>query len=186
MQPSLPLDPRSAPAVEVRRSARRKKTLSAHRVGDVVVVDVPARLSRADEERMVPQLVARFLAKEGARRAPSGDAELRARAEALARRYLAGQVGHDVVPHDVRWVSNQQQRWGSCTPSTGEIRISDQVRDMPDWVVDYVLLHELTHLVEANHNARFWSLLAAYPRLERARGYLEGFAEARRLPTTEG
>lgn len=185
MQPSLPLGPDAPPRVEVRRSARRRKTLSAHRVGDVVVVDVPAHLSRADEARVVPQLVERLLAKEKARRAPSGDGELRARAQALADRWLVPQVGHEVRPHDVRWVSNQNDRWGSCTPATGEIRISDKVRDMPSWVVDYVLLHELAHLVEAGHGPRFWGLLEAWPRLERARGWLEGYAEARRLPITD-
>ncbi len=76
------------------------------------------------------------------------------------------------------WVGNQQHRWGSCTITTGAIRISERVRDMPAWVVDYVLVHELAHLIEADHSARFWSLVAAYPHTERARGYLEGYATA--------
>jgi predicted metal-dependent hydrolase len=40
--------------------------------------------------------------------------------------------------------------------------------------VDYVLVHELVHLLEPGHDDRFWALVARYPRAERARGFLEG------------
>jgi predicted metal-dependent hydrolase len=49
---------------------------------------------------------------------------------------------------------------------------------MPGWVVDYVLLHELAHLVEASHGPEFWALLAPYPDLARARAFLDGVAWA--------
>jgi predicted metal-dependent hydrolase len=75
-------------------------------------------------------------------------------------------------------VTNQNGRWGSCTPSDRSIRISDKVKDVPGWVADYVVLHELAHLVVPGHNARFWELVGRYPRTERARGYLEGVAAA--------
>ena len=82
------------------------------------------------------------------------------------------------MPASVSWVGNQRQRWGSCTPSTGAIRLSDRLQQLPGWVVDYVLLHELAHLIEPSHSARFWSLVARYPQSERARGYLEGYQAA--------
>jgi predicted metal-dependent hydrolase len=75
-------------------------------------------------------------------------------------------------------VANQNGRWGSCTPADRTIRISEKVRDMPSWVTDYVILHELVHLIVPGHNARFWHLVGRYPRTERARGYLEGIAAA--------
>ena len=53
----------------------------------------------------------------------------------------------------MRWVDNQQSRWGSCTPSDRSIRLSSRLQGMPAWVVDYVLVHELAHLLEPGHDA---------------------------------
>jgi hypothetical protein len=69
-------------------------------------------------------------------------------------------------------------RWGSCTPADGTIRVSERLREMPGWVLDYVLVHELAHLLVPGHGADFWELVGRYPRAERARGYLEGVAAA--------
>ena len=77
-------------------------------------------------------------------------------------------------PASVRWVDNQHRRWGSCTPADRSIRLSSRLRSMPEYVVDYVLVHELVHLLEPNHDERFWAWVARYPRAERARGFLEG------------
>ena len=74
----------------------------------------------------------------------------------------------------MRWVDNQHRRWGSCTPADRSIRLSSRLRAMPDYVVDYVLVHELVHLLEPSHGERFWELVGRYPRAERARGFLEG------------
>lgn len=159
-------------AVEVRRSARRRRTVSAYRHEGRLVVLVPARLSRAEEGEWLRTMVARVEASEQRRR-PS-DEDLMSRAAQLADEHLGGLVR----PSSVRWVTNQSSRWGSCTPSEGTIRLSTKLRGMPAWVVDYVLLHELAHLLEAGHGPRFWALLESYPRLERARGYLQGAAAA--------
>ena len=120
-------------------------------------------------------MVDRINAQE-ARRRPSDD-QLLERAEQLNRRYLEGRA----VPSSVRWVGNQAARWGSCTPGDRTIRLSSRLKGMPSWVVDYVLLHELTHLLEPGHTPRFWELLGAFPRTERARGYLEGVSAATSL-----
>ena len=118
----------------------------------------------------------------GARAAPAGggprtDAALADHAAELSAKYLGGRA----VPSSVRWVSNQNSRWGSATPSEGTIRLSEKLRPMPQWVIDYVLLHELAHLLVAGHNAAFWRLLEAYPETERAKAFLEGviFATSR-------
>ena len=98
------------------------------------------------------------------------DSELMVRAQELSRRWLRGQA----VPVSVRWVGNQSARWGSCSTEDGTIRLSDRLQGMPQWVIDYVLLHELAHLIEANHSPKFHALLADYPHTQRAKGFLEG------------
>lgn len=164
MQPTLPYDETS---VEVVRSARRRRTISAGRVGDRIVVHVPARMSRAEEQQWVDRMVRRVLSAE--RRRLRSDDDLLARARVLSRTYLDGLA----VPAAVRWVDNQQRRWGSCTPADATIRLSRRLTAMPDYVIDYVLLHELAHLLEPGHGERFHVLMARYPKLERAEGYLE-------------
>lgn len=161
--------------MEVRRSTRRRRTVSAFREGDRTVVLVPARLSRAEEGRWVGVMLERLAAQERRRR-PSDDALLE-RARGLSERWLSGRA----VPGSVRWVANQHARWGSCTPGDGSIRLSTRLQAMPGYVLDYVLLHELAHLIVAEHGPDFWALLADFPRLERARGYLDGVSAATAL-----
>jgi predicted metal-dependent hydrolase len=164
------------PNVEVRRSARRRRTVSAYRDGDKTVVLVPSRLTKSEEEQWVATILER-LAERERRRRPSDEALLD-RAGDLSRRYLPGHP----EPTSVRWVDNQRSRWGSCTPDDGTIRLSTRLRGMPSWVIDYVLIHELAHLLVPSHGPRFWDLVARYPKAERARGYLEGIAAAVHLP----
>ncbi|MBB4983160.1 MULTISPECIES: M48 metallopeptidase family protein [Streptomyces] len=163
-------------AVEVRRSPRRSRTVSAYREGDRTIVLIPARMSEAEERRWVGVMLDKLAAQES--RGVLGDRELTERALHLSEQYFDGRAR----PRSVRWVTNQNTRWGSCTPSEGSIRLSHRLQGMPEYVVDYVLLHELAHLLVPGHGPAFWRLLEAYPRTERARGYLEGVVAAARLP----
>jgi predicted metal-dependent hydrolase len=158
--------------VEIRRSARRRRTVSAYRDGERTVVLLPARMSSSEERRWVALMLQRLDAKE--QRGRRSDAALVERAAALSRRYLDGQAR----PASVRWVDNQGSRWGSCTATDASIRLSSRLRTMPAWVVDYVLVHELAHLIVPTHGPQFWALVNRYPRTERARGYLQGVAAA--------
>jgi predicted metal-dependent hydrolase len=161
--------------VEVRRSRRRRRTVSAYRQGDHIVVLVPAGLSRAEEAGWVETMVAKVERAE-ARRRPSDD-ELMARAARLSQAWLEGRA----APLTVRWVDNQRSRWGSCTPADRSIRLSRRLQEMPDWVLDYVLVHELAHLIEAGHNATFWAWVDRYPQAERAKAWLDGYSAGARL-----
>ncbi len=163
------------PVVEVRRSQRRRRTVSAYRDGGRVVVLIPDQFSRAEEREWVDRMLERLAARD--LRVRRTDAELAARACRLASRYLPELVRAG-LPASIRWVENQNGRWGSCTPTDRTIRISDRIMDMPEWVIDYVVLHELAHLLVPSHSAEFWTLVARHPKAERARGYLEGVAAA--------
>ena len=166
--------------IEVRRSRRRRRTVSAYREGGRTIVLIPSRFSAAEERAWVEAMLRKLEAGDKRRR-PS-DQQLLGRATDLSRRYL----GALAVPASIAWVNNQSSRWGSCTPVDGTIRISVRVKGMPSWVLDYVILHELTHLLQPGHGRDFWLLLESYPRTERARGFLEGVAAATGLQWPEG
>lgn len=166
----LPLDAPGAEAefqrVEVRRSARRRKTISAEIVGDALIVSIPERMSRADEAEWVARMTQRMSERKRRDRL-NNDGDLARRAAELADRYLGG-----VRPSEITWVSNQKSRWGSCSPGDRSIRISLALAEYPGWVRDYVIVHELAHLLVADHSDRFWALVNRYPLTERARGFL--------------
>ncbi len=172
MQPPL-FDPGTKPAssaergsaiplrVKVIRSEKRTKTAQARLVGDTVTIRVPARMT----EREVAEMRTHFVEYYERQRTAS-EVDLISRANGLA-------ASHGLpAPNDIRWVSNQRHRWGSCTPVNKTIRLSDRMSSFPDWVVDYVIVHELAHLVEPNHSPAFWRLVERYPLSERARGFL--------------
>ena len=181
-----PLTMADGAPVEVRRSARRRRTVAAFWENGTAVVAIPASFSRAEEREWVHRMLEKLRLqgtrgrKAAGKRRAGSDAELAAHAAGLSAKYLGGRA----VPTSVRWVTNQNSRWGSATPSEGTIRLSHKLQPMPQWVIDYVLLHELAHLLVAAHNAAFWRLLAAYPETGRAKAFLEGvsFATARGLP----
>jgi Protein of unknown function DUF45 len=167
--PTTPTTPPGWPDVEVRVSARRRKTSEARWVGGRIVVSVPAHLSGEAREKTVAWLVDRLVAKHPLRTAV-GDDELMARATALGERYRMG-----VRPTSVRWVTNQSARWGSCSYHSGEIRLSHRLRSVPEWVLDAVLVHELAHLVHPNHSAAFHQLADRYRRHHEAGLFLAGY-----------
>jgi predicted metal-dependent hydrolase len=151
--------------VQVTRSTRRRKTVQARLVGDTLHVSIPARLSKAEEARWVAEMVQRLERRHGAGRGRSSD-DLVQRAAQLSARYGLPR------PASIRWVSNQNSRWGSCTPADGSIRISRKLASEPSWVLDYVIVHELAHLEVAGHGPAFWRLVERYPKSERAKGFL--------------
>jgi len=147
--------------VVVVRSDRRRKTAQARMAGSTLEIRIPARCTSAEEADLVHHFTAKF-----ERSRAAGAIDLGPRAGQLARRHGLP------LPASIRWVSNQRYRWGSCTPRDRSIRLSDRMARYPDWVIDYVIVHELAHLVVPGHTGEFWSLVNAYPLAERARGFL--------------
>lgn len=168
------------PALELVRSTRRRASATAFVRDGRIVVQLPDGLARAAEAQLVDRLVDRVSGRLRAQRV-GGDAALADRARQLGATYLDG-----VQATSVAWSSRMRRRWGSATPATGAIRISQSLAAFPSWVLDYVLVHELAHLVEPDHGAAFHALVDRYPHAARARGFLEGvqWADARHDPSS--
>jgi predicted metal-dependent hydrolase len=147
--------------IEVVRSRRRRKTVQAQLVDGVLRIAIPDHLSPDEEARWVEKMRDRFT-----RSSERAEIDLTARAATLATRHGLPE------PATIRWSERQRTLWGSCTIETQAIRISSRVARFPTWVLDYVIVHELAHLVEADHGHSFWELVNRYPMAERARGYL--------------
>lgn len=167
------------PEVEIRASARRKKTGSAHWSGSRIVVQIPGRLRGRERTGFVDDLVERLLSQRP--QSTAGDASLEERARMLVDLYNDG-----IAPSSVRWATNQRARWASCSPGSREIRVSSRLRQCPEWVIDAVLVHELAHLQEADHSAAFYEIADRHPRQGDSALYLEGYALGLGLRIEEG
>lgn len=154
--------------VQVIRSAKRRKTITARMEQGTLVVLLPARMSATQEKYWVERMRSRFQARQKPGASP--DTPLRRRAQKLNQLYFEGKL-----EFSVEWVTNQKHRWGSCTPGKSTIRLSHELQTLPTFCLDYVIVHELAHLLEANHSARFWKLVDRYPHTDRAIGFLEGY-----------
>lgn len=147
--------------VRIIESARRKKTVSARLLGDTIEIRLPTGLRQSEKARHIEELTRKVL-----RQRSASTIDLSARARILADK-------HELpAPTAITWSARQHRRWGSCTPSTGTIRISQRLSSYPSWVLDYVIVHELAHLVEPNHSREFHELVARFPQAERAEGFL--------------
>jgi predicted metal-dependent hydrolase len=156
----------NAPAVRIIRSEKRSKSVHARMVDGVMEVRAPAEMSDEELAPIVEKLRKRIQRRQAKKTLDDGDLEKRA--VDLNQRYFGGKLTWE----SIRWVTNQEKRYGSCTPSDRTIRISHRIAQTPAFVLDYVIVHELAHLLEANHGPRFWKLVNRYPKTERARGYL--------------
>ena len=147
--------------VEIIRSPRRRKTVQATVVNGTIQVRVPAGLAASEERKAVDDIVRKVR-----RKLAAGPVDLSTRAARLARRYDLP------YPSSVSWSDRQNLRWGSCTPGDGSIRISTRLASVPPFVLDYVLVHELAHLVVSGHGPAFERIVDRYEKAERARGFL--------------
>ncbi len=163
-----------AERIEVRRSSRRKKTISVHREGDVLVVSAPQWMSRADVDRHAHDLVERLRRREPAQ---VSDVELLTRTLWLRMEFLP----EAPEPTSARWAA-QERRWGSCSSVDRSLRISSQLRRAPQYVIDAVIVHELAHLLRPDHGSDFKRLIARYPENARADAFLAGMSFAKGLP----
>jgi predicted metal-dependent hydrolase len=147
--------------IEVVRSKKRRRTVSAQMHGDVLRVSIPSWMSKSEEATNVAEMVRRFK-----RKIATQEVDLADRARILAKRYSLR------TPDSIEWAENLTSVWGLCTPSTKTIRMSTRLVGFPSWVLDYVIVHELAHLHVSGHGPDFWEITRRYEKTERAIGYL--------------
>ena len=161
-------------AVEVVRDLRLRKTIRWEWNGTKIRVRAPWHLRQDQLDQQVAEIVEKVKRKRAQVRARA-DVDLEARARQINKRCFGGEL----MWHSIRWVSNMRQRLGSCTtggPTDGDIRLSSEIKSWPEWVVDYIIAHELAHRRYPGHSPEFWALVSRYPQAERARGFVLGAA----------
>lgn len=153
------------PDVRIITSRKRRRTVAARLRSGVLELLVPATMPHLEREHWA-EVMTRRLQRRAARSRPS-DERLQQRARNLNERHFGGRL---------RWTSigfaEMERLWGSCTFTDGAIRIARRAASLPDWVIDYLVVHELAHLVHSDHGPEFHELENRYPLSERAKGYL--------------
>jgi predicted metal-dependent hydrolase len=160
--------------VEVVRDGRLRTRVHWEWSGNRVRIRVPRHAPKREVERLRAEIVDEVRRKRAKVRARA-DADLQVMAQEINREHF----GSEITWHSIRWVSNMRKRLGSCTtggPTDGDIRISDRIKGWPQWVIEYVVAHELVHRKHPNHSKEYWAYLARYPEAERARGFIMGIA----------
>ena len=171
---TLRLDLPHDPPVRIVKSKRRKRHIAAYRQSGEIVISVPFRTTRAEITALIPEMVARVIA--GEERSRKSERELEERAALLLERHLPE---FTLRAASISW-RPMNERWGSCTTLDRTIRISQRLQSSPDYVIDYVLFHELIHLEIPGHGEDFHRLLSRFPDLNRAEAFLEGYEAGER------
>ena len=152
--------------VKIIYSTKRKKTIQAKMVNGKLWIYLPANITKTEEQRWIKHMKNRF-DKRKRRQKLNSNERLQKRTQEINKQYFNG-----ILDFEIKYVTNQTSKYGSCTPKTKMIRISDRISDMPRWVLDYVIIHELTHLIHPDHSKKFWEKVNKYKYAERAKGYL--------------
>jgi predicted metal-dependent hydrolase len=165
----LPTLPDNLPEYRVIRKERRKRSISAFRQGGVIEIHIPARLSKRQELELIPEMIEMVLKREA--KARKGDDQLLKIALEILEKYLPDFYER---PTSITWRS-MNERWGSCTTVDGTIRISERLINAPDYVLNYIIFHELIHLRVHAHDENFYEYLQRYTDQIKAEAFLEGY-----------
>ena len=165
----LPALPSDLPQYRVVRKERRRRSISAFRQGGVIEIHIPAKMSKRQELEIIPEMIAMVLRREG--RSRKTDLQLLEIGKELLAKYLPD---FDVVPASINW-RNMSERWGSCTTVDRTIRISDRLIGAPNYVLNYIIFHELIHLRIPGHDQDFYNYLNRFTDQQKCEAFLEGF-----------
>ncbi len=137
--------------------------------GSTLSVSAPARMPHEELEPVIHELARKLL-----RRAHAGRVNGQEDALALARK-VARRFSEPPSVNGVVFVTTQRSRWGSYTPKTRTVRLNAVLLQMPRWVLEAVVAHEIAHAVHADHSPAFWGLLRRVcPETDRAEAFLDG------------
>ena len=165
----LPTLPSDLPQYRVVRKERRRRSISAFRQGGVIEIHIPAKMSKRQELEIIPEMIAMVLRREG--RSRKTDLQLLEIGMELLAKYLPD---FDVAPASINW-RNMSERWGSCTTVDRTIRISDRLIGAPNYVLNYIIFHELIHLRIPGHDQDFYNYLNRFTDQQKSEAFLEGF-----------
>ncbi len=149
------------------RSPKRKKTVQAKVIKGFLHVYLPLGLPFKEETRLV-ELMKNKVERKRLRDKLSSDDYLLKQFNNFNKKYFETKLS----VNSIKFVTNQKSVRGSCTPKNKTIRLSHRLSSMPKWVLDYVIMHEMAHLVHPNHSKEFWAKVNEYKYTERARGFL--------------
>jgi predicted metal-dependent hydrolase len=148
---------------------KRVRHVNARLHGSSLLVSAPFHLAAAEVERAVGELARTLLRRRRAREI-NGNGDLAALAGRVAARFPSPPRVAEVVLS-----TTQHARWGSYSAATGTVRLHAGLRQMPPWVLEAVIAHELAHVFVRDHSPAFWALLRAVcPDTDRARAFLAG------------
>jgi len=153
----------------LRVTRKRVKNINVRLVGEELRVSAPSWVSRRELDDAIVVLARRLVRRDRERRVNDRRDALEL-ARKVARRFP---TPPDVV--EARFSTRQSARWGSYSTRTRTIRLSAVLCQMPSWVLEAVVAHELAHVVHPDHSPEFWALLRKVcPHTDRARAFLEG------------
>jgi predicted metal-dependent hydrolase len=171
-------------ALELAVERKGVKNVNARLTGSTLSVSAPCGMPQEALDEAVLKLARRLLRRAHASRVNEAHDALK-----LARE-VAKRFPKEPAIQRVMFVSTQRKRWGSYSTKTKTVRLNAAVRQMPGWVLEAVVAHELAHTFHADHSRAFWDLLRRVcPETERAEAFLAGVSwlahNRERLPAVE-
>ncbi|MEW6027037.1 MAG: M48 family metallopeptidase [Planctomycetota bacterium] len=162
--------------IKIIRSENRKRTISGRVDGETLIVNAPADIPEERLQKIIEKFRKRF-EKRQLKRQLNRTVDLMTICRKLKEQYF---FYDQMEVNSIGYSTDQNCRWGVCNSRNKTILISHRLAEFPNWVRDYVIIHEMAHILEPNHGKRFWRLVRRYKLSERARGYLiaKGYEDA--------
>jgi hypothetical protein len=153
--------------VKIIRSHRRRRSVSARLVNDLLVVSAPLMISQGRLDEIINGFKLKF-----GRKKIKDELDEKENLSDLAKDINKKYFDNKLKIESIEYTVNQNSRFGCCNYRSAKILISHKIGLLPKWVRKYVLIHEMAHLIQPNHSRAFWDIVYRYKLTERARGYL--------------